>query len=153
MKNVIYLFYVDAASNLMKQSKDVDTTANKVYTDNKPAITKLDADDVEARDLMARGLKLRNDSDDLYQKAKDANEQAKKAQEEGKRVAKEAKEMLETLEVSHIVLLFIPHYMDTELSLFVCHMNSKKRMYDPSITTWITRITTAYYKNQFLLGL
>jgi len=88
----------DAASNLMKQSKDVDTTANKVYTDNKPAITKLDADDVEARDLMARGLKLRNDSDDLYQKAKDANEQAKKAQEEGKRVAKEAKEMLETLE-------------------------------------------------------
>ena len=48
---------------------------------------------------MKDGYRLRNDSNKLYQKAKDANDQAKKAQEEGLKVAEDAKEMLSTLEV------------------------------------------------------
>lgn len=88
----------DKAVELQKSAKSIQDQVNDLQRENAPGIRQLEKDDVEARLLMSRGYQLRNDSNSLYKRAKEANEDAKIAQEEGLKVAKDAKEMLSTLE-------------------------------------------------------
>ena len=92
-------FYLVDARSLESEAQKVGKDASDLEVANAPGVIQLSKDDREARDLMKEGYRLRNDSNKLYQKAKDANDQAKKAQEEGLKVAEDAKEMLSTLEV------------------------------------------------------
>ena len=59
----------------------------------------LGKDDAEARELMKRGAKLHNASNEMYDIAKKANDEAKAAREDGLKVTIDAREMLETLQV------------------------------------------------------
>lgn len=74
--------------------------------DNEAAVEQLVKDDKEARELMEEGNQLKNDSNALYERAKNASDLAKEAQEEGLEVAKKAKKMLETLQVRNVFCVF-----------------------------------------------
>ena len=72
----------------------------EIVLTNEEKVEQLGKDDAEARELMERGTKLQNASNEMYDIAKKANDEAKSAQEDGLKVAKDAQEMLETLQVN-----------------------------------------------------
>ena len=91
------LTFSETADEKKKSADDVNESSKNLVNDNKDAVDQLAVDDAEARRLMAQGKGLKDESNELYKKAKNASDLANKAEEDGKRVAREAKEMLETL--------------------------------------------------------
>ena len=85
-----------------------------MFSENEDKIKQLEKDDEEARKLMDEGRSLKNQSNALYGKAKNASDEAIKAQEDGKRIAREAQEMLKTLMVYKyfFILLELNYWLD-----------------------------------------
>lgn len=59
---------------------------------------------------MEEGRGLKDDSNSLYERAKNASELAKKAQEDGLKVADDAKKMLELLKVNHLQVVTLRQF-------------------------------------------
>jgi len=87
----------EKAENLSNESASNIKESTDLVTENEAKVEQLKKDDMEARDLIEKGMGLHNQSNELYRQAKNASDEAKKAQEDGLRVAKQGQEMLETL--------------------------------------------------------
>ena len=108
INNDDHLCSTESADKKTERAVEVSETAKKLLADNEEGIKQLEKDDKEARKLIDEGRSLKNQSNALYGKAKNASDEAIKAQEDGKRIAREAQEMLKTLMVCkyNICLLY-----------------------------------------------
>ena len=87
----------DKANNITDSAIKTVSDSNSLKMANDLSVEQLSTDDIEARNLIEIGRKLRDNANRMYKMAKDASDQAKSAQKDGLEIAKEAQDMLTTL--------------------------------------------------------
>ncbi|XP_047134254.1 laminin subunit gamma-1 [Hydra vulgaris] len=88
---------LDKTSVIKNSSNELNENSLSLTNENAVIVSNLQISEKEARDLMEKGVSLRNQSDELHLLAINASQEAANAQAIGAKVAKEAQDMLETL--------------------------------------------------------